>query len=119
MPIVLDNPEIKDIVDNIEEITSIDDIPQLQCVIKVAEGKYAANNITTIGPDPMIINGLAVFHNEKSANNYMLNSKTGIKGTVVVRTFDECREIVKQKAPTITALIFMDGVHVKGYFFVV
>lgn len=88
--------------------------PESLCVIEVSPGKYAANHADTKGlePDPQKIDGLAVFETEASANDYM-GALNGLSGTVVPKTFAECRQIVVDKNPKITAMFLMVGSSIK------
>lgn len=98
---------------------SLDDVMGFQgqvLVIEVVEGKYASNNVTTPGPDPMNLNGLAVFENQESATEYM-GALNGLSGETVPKTLEECREIVKER-PQLSALLFMIGPKCAGIFHV-
>jgi hypothetical protein len=94
--------------------------PQTLCVIEVMDGKYACNEGDTEGkgPDPMYkLKGLAVFANTEGAELYMESPK-GMKGTIVDKNFEECREIVVSK-DVLNVMFLMHGdvildiVHVK------
>jgi hypothetical protein len=106
---VLDRPGI--ITDETPDLDDLHGFPESVCLIEVQPGKYAANNGTTPPPDPMVIDGIACFHNEASANAYMKSEK-GISGNVVPKTFQEAREIALSKAPKIKGLFLMVGDHI-------
>ena len=76
-------------------------------LIKTGEDRYACNNVTTPGPDPMNVDGIAVHPNEESANAYMA-SLGGLSGEIEKKKLEEIREIVKSK-PKLKAILFFSG----------
>jgi len=87
------------------------------CMIDCGDGKYACNNATTPGPDPMTVDGIACFPDEEEATVYMATPKYGLRGTVVRKTLEEARAIAVSK-PAIQALLFMEGSKVKEIMYV-
>ena len=88
--------------------------PHSLCLIEVSPNKYAANVADTKGlePDPQHgIHGLAVFATPVSAKVYM-QALNGLSGTIVPKTFNECKEIALARPP-ITALFLMHGAKIK------
>ena len=107
---LLDRPDTLDT----PELTNDHGWPQVLCVIEVSPGKYAANVANTNGledPPQAEIHGLAIHANEASAIVYM-GSLNGLSGTVVPKSFDECRQIAVDK-PTLTAMFLMDGAKIR------
>lgn len=109
MPETIDRTDITTEVD--ETLAADNGFPNNLILIEVEPGKYAANNGTTPGPDPMTVDGIACFETRESARIYM-DSEKGISGEMVDKTFAEAREIALSKAPKINGLLFMVGAHI-------
>ena len=93
--------------------------PHTLCVIEVSPGRFAANVADTKGlePDPQTdIRGLAVFASEASATDYT-GALNGLHGTVVPKTFAECRQIALDR-PRLVALFLMDGPTIKDVVYI-
>lgn len=99
------------IIDDEEQLANDNGFPNNLILIEVTPGKYAANNGTTPGPDPMNVDGIACFETRESARIYM-DSERGISGEMVDKTFAEAREIALSKAPKINGLLFMVGARI-------
>lgn len=101
------------------ELTNDHGWPQGLCVIEVSPGKYACNVADTKGlenPPQTDIHGLAVFASEASAILYT-HSLKGLNGTVVAKSFEECRQIALSK-PQLKALFLMDSDKIRDVLYV-
>jgi hypothetical protein len=84
-------------------------------VIKVEDGKYAANNATL--PDGFTFDGLACFRERTDATAYMeLPNQRGISGEVVSLSFEDARSIAKSKPMLTGLLLFVRGTIVEFHF---
>lgn len=80
--------------------------PETLFLIEVAEGKFAANNVSL--PDGQVINGLASFPSADDAVAYM-GLLAGLNGDIVKRSFEEARQIAISKPILHALLLFVDG----------
>ena len=69
--------------------------PDALIMLEQGDGKYLAVNATTPGPDPMTVNLLACFTNEKDAEAFQQTYE--MTGTQVDKNFEEAREIAISK----------------------
>ncbi|MHB8638103.1 MAG: hypothetical protein ACYC96_16725 [Fimbriimonadaceae bacterium] len=84
-------------------------------VIQVEGDKYAANR--AILPDGSGIDGLACFPETEDATKYMaLPKPRGIVGEVIMKTFDEARQLAKARPKLNGLLLFVGGVIVDYHY---
>lgn len=89
--------------------------PAEVCLIETEEGLFAANNATL--PDGELLDGLACFSEPDEAAKYMeLPDNRGLAGQVIMRTFDEARNIAKSKLRLNALLFFVNGRIVEYHF---
>lgn len=80
--------------------------PSSLFLISVGSDKYACNNATL--PDGQNADGLACFPDPDEATTYM-GLLAGLNGTIVAKSFEEAREIVKSKDRLTCMFLFVDG----------
>lgn len=73
--------------------------PENVWLIHVVDDKYACNSVTTPGPDPMAVNGLAVFLNKAETDVYLstFGSIPGTTPKAVQSTYEAARKMAKDK----------------------
>jgi hypothetical protein len=80
--------------------------PNQLYLISVGPDKYAANNATL--PDGQNVNGLACFPDPDEATTYM-GLLAGLNGEIVAKSFEEAREIAKNKPVLSCLFLFVGG----------
>lgn len=100
MSAVKDRPgiELEDLLGNQPDdvLGAPGDFPNALIMISLGGGKYAANNATTPGPDPMDVNILVVFTTEEEAEKW--EAKWKLTGEHVSKNFEEARAIALSKS---------------------
>jgi hypothetical protein len=104
MPDLLDNPLGTTIDESMLE--GFGGFPSSLFLISVGGDKYAANNATL--PDGQTVDGLATFPDADEATTYM-GLLAGLNGEIVVKTFDEAREIAVSKPRLMCLFLFVAG----------
>jgi len=92
--------------DDTEELGGDANFPDAVIMISLGGGKYAAVNVTTVGPDPMTVGCIACFASETEVD--MWESQWKLTGERVTKEFQEAREIAVSK-PNIYGLALQVG----------
>lgn len=90
------------------ELGGFGGFPDKVYLISVGGGKYACNNAT--GKEGEKLDGLATFPNPDEATTYM-GLLAGLSGEIVMKSFEEAREIAKSK-PMLSCLFLFLGGHI-------
>jgi hypothetical protein len=88
------------------ELGGFGGFPDKLYLISVGGDKYACNNAT--GQDGVPLDGLATFPNPDEATTYM-GLLAGLSGTIVMKSFEEAREIAKSKPKLSCLFLFVAG----------
>lgn len=94
MSSVIDTEKLIDTQDS-DIIDTPSDFPDAVIMISLGAGKYAAVNATTPALDPMDVNVIAVFANDKEAEAW--EQKWKLTGERVNKKFNEARDIAVSK----------------------
>ena len=94
MSVIADIDSIIDTEDQ-DLLGTPDDFPEALIMISLGNNRYAAVNATTPGPDPMVVNVLAVFASEQQAS--MWEQIWKLSGEHVNKQFQEARDIARSK----------------------